>query len=116
MLVLRPGLWLSRAMKSGTGAMHVDVSRRHYEAADGSVREYRRYLLRRSYRDEQGRPRKETLANLFDLPEHAIEALRAALAGKTLVQADAAFRIERSLPHGQDRKSTRLNSSHVEIS
>ena len=80
--------------------MHVDVSRRHYEAADGSVREYRRYLLRRSYRDEQGRPRKETLANLSDLPEHAIEALRAALAGKTLVQADTAFRIERSLPHG----------------
>jgi hypothetical protein len=34
--------------------MHIDRSSRHYTAADGSVRVYRRDLLRRSYRDEQG--------------------------------------------------------------
>jgi hypothetical protein len=80
--------------------MHVDISRRHYTAADGSVREYRRSLLRRSFRDERGRPQKETLANLSDLPEEAIEAIRKILAGRTMVEADAEFRIERALPHG----------------
>src|SRR6266487_702596 len=80
--------------------MHVDVSRRHYLAADGSQREYRRYLLRRSYRDERGRPQKQTLANLSDLPEEAIEAVRTVLAGKVLVEAGSAVRVERSLPHG----------------
>jgi len=84
----------------GSKAMHVDVSRRHYRAADGSQREYRRYLLRRSYRDERGRPQKQTLANLSDLPEEAIEAVRTVLAGKVLVEAGSAVRVERSLPHG----------------
>jgi transposase len=80
--------------------MHVDTSRRHYTAADGSVREYRRHLLRRSYRDERGRSQKETLANLSDLPDKAIDAVRTVLAGRTLVEADSAFAIERALPHG----------------
>src|SRR5215207_7705185 len=80
--------------------MHVDISRRHYKAADGSVREYRRSLLRRSFRDDRGRSQKETLANLSDLPDEAIDAVRKILAGKTLVEADAEFRIERALPHG----------------
>ncbi|MGH3798566.1 MAG: hypothetical protein ACRDTD_00250 [Pseudonocardiaceae bacterium] len=48
----------------------------------GSVRVYRRDLLRRSYRDEQGRPQKETLANLSALPDDAIEALRKVVAGR----------------------------------
>ena len=61
--------------------MHVDRSGRHYTAADGSERSYRRDLLRRSYRDENGKPQKETLANLSMLPEEAITALRKALAG-----------------------------------
>jgi hypothetical protein len=68
------------------GAMHLDRSSRHYTAADGSVRVYRRDLLRRSYRDEQGRPRKETLANLSALPEVAIEVLRKVLSGAVLVE------------------------------
>jgi hypothetical protein len=80
--------------------MHVDTSRRHYAAADGSVREYRRHLLRRSFRDDRGRPQKETLANLSDLPDEAIEAVRTVLAGRTLVEAGTAFTIERALPHG----------------
>jgi hypothetical protein len=61
---------------------------------------YRRDLLRRSYRDERGRPQKETLANLSALPEVAIEALRKVLSGTVVVEPDQAFEIERSLSHG----------------
>jgi hypothetical protein len=64
--------------------MHVDRSGRHYTAADGSERIYRRDLLRRSYRDEHGKPRKETLANHSMLPEAAIETLRKVLSGAVL--------------------------------
>ena len=62
-------------------------------------REYVSWLLRRSFRD-QGKVRHETLANLSALPPAAIEALRAVLAGETLVGAGALWEIERSLPHG----------------
>jgi transposase len=80
--------------------MHVDRSGRHYTAADGSERIYRRDLLRRSYRDEHGKPRKETLANLSMLPEAAIETLRKVLSGAVLVEPDQAFEVEASLSHG----------------
>ncbi len=80
--------------------MHVDQAGRHYLTAAGERRSYPTYLLRRSYRDEQGRPRKETLANLTGLPPESIEALRATLKGRTLVDADAAFEVQRSVPHG----------------
>src|SRR5216683_2363077 len=63
-------------------------------------RSYPTYLLHRSYRDEQGRPRKETLANLTGLPPESIEALRATLRESTLVDAQAAFEVQRSVPHG----------------
>jgi hypothetical protein len=56
-------------------------------------------LLRRSYR-EGGKVRHENLGNLSHLPAHVIEAIRAILAGKVLVDLDEAFEIERSLPHG----------------
>jgi hypothetical protein len=80
--------------------MHVDQAGRHYMTVGGERRSYPAYLLRRSYRDEQGRPRKETLANLTGLPPESIEALRATLKGRTLVDAEAAFEVERSVPHG----------------
>jgi Transposase DDE domain len=80
--------------------MHVDQAGRHYTTAGGERRAYPTYLLRRSFRDEQGRPRKETLANLTGLPEESIAALRATLRGRTLVDAEAAFEVERSMPHG----------------
>lgn len=80
--------------------MHVDRSSRHYTAADGSVRVYRRDLLRRSYRDAQGRSQKETLANLSVLPDEAIEALRQVLSGAVLVDPDKTFEVERSVSHG----------------
>ena len=80
--------------------MHVDRASRHYTATDGSERVYRRDLLRRSYRDEQGRPQKETLANLSALPEAAVVALRKVLSGAVLVEPAETFEIERSLSHG----------------
>ena len=79
--------------------MHVETSRSHQVLRDGTERTYERHLLRRSFRDG-GKVRKETLANLSQLPPEAIAAVRAVLAGKTLIDADAAFEITRSLPHG----------------
>ena len=75
--------------------MHVvTIKRRHGE------REYESTLVRRSIREGK-RVRKETIANLSRLPAEAIGAVRRALAGETLVTAEDAFQIERSLPHGQ---------------
>src|SRR3954468_21874030 len=78
--------------------MHVSkvVSRR-------GEKEYVSWLVRRSFRDG-GKVRHETLANLSALPPAAIEAVRASLAGKTLVAAGdelcTQVRTVRSLPHG----------------
>jgi hypothetical protein len=80
--------------------MHVDTRPRTYRAVDGSVREYQQALLRRSYRNTQGKPAKETLANLSMLPPGVVEVLRKSLAGKTLVEVDEAFDIERVVAHG----------------
>ena len=58
-------------------------------------------LLRESYRDENGRSQKRTLANLSKLPAEVIEMLKALLKGGTLVGATPPqVSIERSLPHG----------------
>jgi len=78
----------------------VDRSGRHYTTVGGERRDYPTYLLRRSFRDEHGQLRKETLANLSALPEEAIAALRKILKGATLVDAEEAFETERSVPHG----------------
>lgn len=62
-------------------------------------KEYTATLLRRSYR-EDGKVKKETLANLSHLPAEAIDAIRRVLAGESLMSAEDAFEIERSLPAG----------------
>jgi hypothetical protein len=80
--------------------MHVESSRRPHVRKDGSEVVYERHLLRRSFRNAEGKPDKETLANLSALPAEAITAIRAVLAGKTLVDVAEAFEITRSLPHG----------------
>src|SRR6266542_1549367 len=75
-------------------AMHVaTIRRRHGE------REYVSQLVRRSVREGK-RVRHVRVANVSKLPPAAIEALRRALAGETLVSPGEAFRVERSLPHG----------------
>ena len=87
-------------MAKGFGAVHVTTQRRHYVGKDGVPRVYETNLLRRSYRRD-GKVRNETVANLSALPPEAIDAVRACLAGKALVQAGTGFTITRSLPHGQ---------------
>ena len=58
-------------------------------------------LLRESYRDEQGRSQKRTLANLSKLPGDVIDALKALLKGGTVIgTGPGELEVERSLPHG----------------
>ena len=76
------------------GAMHVVTTTRRV-----GEREYTNTLLRRSYR-EDGKVKKETLANLSHLPAEAIDAIRRVLRGETLMSVEDAFEIERSLPAG----------------
>lgn len=57
------------------------------------------YLLRESYR-EKGKVKNRTLANLSALPLEQIELLSRVLRGESLVPAEQAFRMLRSLPHG----------------
>ncbi len=74
--------------------MHVTTTTRR-----SGDREYNATLLRRSYRQD-GKVKKETLANLSHLPPDAIDAIRRVLAGETLMSVNHAFEIERSLPAG----------------
>ena len=74
--------------------MHVSTTTRR-----SGDREYTATLLRRSYRQD-GKVKKETLANLSHLPPDAIDAIRRVLAGERLMSLDDAFEIERSLPAG----------------
>ena len=61
---------------------------------------YTSHLLRRSYRDADGKVRHENLGNLSHLPIEVIDAIRAMLAGRRLVDLDEGFEVCRSLPHG----------------
>jgi len=74
--------------------VHVATTRRHYKD-----KVYESTLLRRSYR-EDGRVKNETVGNLSHLPVEAIDAIRAVLAGRRLVDLDQDMEIVRSLPHG----------------
>ena len=87
-------------VKRASGSMRIDDTSRQYVTAGGERRITRCLLLRRSYRDDNGKPRNETLANLSALPDNAIAALRLALKGATLVDAESVFDVERSIPHG----------------
>jgi hypothetical protein len=80
--------------------MHVVRVRSRHTVASGETREYVSSLLRRSFRKPDGRVGKQTLANLSALPEAAIDAVEAVLKGTTLLDADAALAVSRSLPHG----------------
>jgi hypothetical protein len=77
------------------GSAHVATIKT--KGKDGS--EYTSHLLRRSYR-EGSRVRHENLGNLSHLPLEVIDAIRAMLAGRRLVDLDEDFEVRRSLPHG----------------
>jgi len=81
-------------MPSRNGPVHVATISRLYK---GKV--HKTHLLRRTYR-EGGKVKHETLGNLSHLPESIIDLIRRALKGETLVSAQEAFRITRSVPHG----------------
>jgi hypothetical protein len=81
-------------MGKSSGAVHVARVVRKYKD-----REYVSWLLRRSYRQD-GKVKHQTLANLSALPARAITDLRASLAGRRLVDAEATVEVTRSLPHG----------------
>jgi hypothetical protein len=68
--------------------------------ASGETRDYESALLRRSFRKPDGTVGKQTVANLSMLPAAAVDAVEAVLKGKTLIAADAALSVTRSLPHG----------------
>ncbi|MGH3515458.1 MAG: IS1634 family transposase, partial [Pseudonocardiaceae bacterium] len=79
--------------------MHVARTPSKYVDKAGKVRRYESVLVRRTYRDGV-KVRHETLANLSKLPAEVIAAIEATLKGQTLVPAEAACTITRSLPHG----------------
>src|SRR4051812_16548769 len=87
-------MWHDLIMAKRTGRVHVAFTRRHYKG-----KTYEAALLRRSYR-EDGRVKNETLGNISSLEPSEIEAIRAVLAGRKLVDLDEALAIERSAPHG----------------
>jgi hypothetical protein len=86
-------------MKAQSSAMHVARVVGRYTTKAGDRREYVSHLLRRTYRDG-AKVKHETLANLSALPAPAIDAVRAALAGQTLVEAGTDLTVTRTLPHG----------------
>ena len=79
--------------------MHVAKVSRKQRLASGQVREYRSFLLRRSYRDG-GQVKHETLANLSALPDEQIELLSRSLKGEAFVAAGQALTVTRTVPHG----------------
>lgn len=81
-------------MKKSQNAMHIAVVKRPYKD-----KVYESILLRRAYR-EDGKVKNETLANLTALPPEAIEVLRLALKGETLLPLAQSLEITVSKPHG----------------
>jgi hypothetical protein len=65
----------------------------------GERRDYQSVYLRRTFR-EDGKVRNETVANLSALPAHVVDWVEAGLKGQSLVPADQAATITRSVPHG----------------
>jgi hypothetical protein len=86
-------------MAKRSGAVHVAKIKSSHVDKSGRRRDYESVYLRRSYRDGK-KVRHEQVANLTALPEAAIAAIEAVLAGHTLVSAADAVQITRSVPHG----------------
>ena len=81
------------------GAVHVVRVRKSHVDKHGERREYLSAYLRRTFR-EDGKVRNETVANLSALPAHVVDWVEAGLKGQSLVPADRAATITRSVPHG----------------
>jgi hypothetical protein len=81
-------------MPERASGVHVSTTRRVYKG-----REYRSHLLRRSFREE-GKVKKETVANITSLGDEIVELVRACLQGKQVRVVEDAFRTLESKPHG----------------
>ena len=79
--------------------MHVARIKSSHVTKSGQRRAYQSVYLRRSFR-EGSKVKHEQLANLSALPDAAVTAIEAVLAGQQLVPATDAVRIESALPHG----------------
>lgn len=86
-------------MSKRSGAAHVVRVKKSHVDKHGQKREYRSAYLRRSFR-QGSKVMNETVANLSVLPEHIVDVIDASLKGQTMVPAEAAATITRSLPHG----------------
>ena len=82
-----------------TGAVHVVRVDKSHVDKQGQQRDYHSAYLRRTFR-EGGKVRNETVANLSALPAHVVDWVEAGLKGQSLVPADQAATITRSVPHG----------------
>ena len=76
------------------GSSHVVTTARRYKG-----KTYRSHLLRRSYR-EDGKVKKETLANLTPLGDDVVALVRDSLQGQVFVRIEDAFDIIGSRHHG----------------
>ena len=70
------------------------TTRRNYKG-----KTYRAHLLMRSFRDEDGKVKKETLANLTPLGDEIVAAVKLWLKGEPVAVGEE-FRLASSLPHG----------------
>ncbi len=86
-------------MSNRSGAVHVVRVRRSHTDKRGQLHDYQSAYLRRTFR-EGGRVRNETVANLSSLPAHVVDWVEAGLKGQSLVPADQAAIVTRSVPHG----------------
>ena len=86
-------------MVKRSNAMHVSRIVRKHTTVDGVEKQYVSHVLRRAYRQD-GKIRNETLTTLTALPDAAIDAVRAVLAGKELMTVGEGFKVARSIPHG----------------
>lgn len=82
-------------MKPANPPMHVNVI-----TSKRNGKSYRTVLVRSSYRDQHGKPKKKTHANLTGLPQCAIDAVRRVLRGEQLVDLKDALQITSSRKHG----------------
>ena len=82
-----------------SGAVHVVRVRKSHVDKQGQRRDYQSAYLRRTFRVD-GKVRNETVANLSALPAHVVDWVDAGLKGQSLVPADQAATITRSVPHG----------------
>jgi hypothetical protein len=96
---MAPGCRYRVLMGKRGGAVHVVRVRKSHVDKHGERREYQSAYLRRTFRDG-GKVRNETVANLSALPAHVVDWVEAGLKGKSLVPADQAATITRSVPHG----------------